>query len=112
MKTLLSRFSLATLFAVLILFNIIDAVMTALLVAAHGPIIEGNPIMRTLIEMYGAGALFGFKYFLLSILGLVLLMVKDTHHVLVAKYTLWFVTVCYGLVVLYHAFLVLPTINT
>lgn len=113
MKTLLSKFnsfllkaSLATLFAALILFNIIDGVMTALLVGTYGSIVEGNPLMRTLIELYGATALFGFKYFLISIVGLACLLAKGTGHIKNTKYAMWFVTSCYGLVVIYHAFLV------
>ncbi len=85
--------------------------MTALLVVQYGPSVEGNPIMRTLIEIYGTTALFGFKYFLLSLLGLVLLAIKRARHIVVAQYSLWFVNICYGLVVLYHAFLVVTSIN-
>ena len=113
MRTLLSKFntfllkpSLATLFAAVILFNVIDAVMTASLVDTYGSIIEGNPLMREFIEIYGAIALYGFKYFLISMAGLACLIAKETGHVKNAQYAMWFVAFWYGLVVLYHTFLV------
>lgn len=119
MKTLLSKFnvflssvSLATLFAAVILFNVIDAVMTALLIKTYGSIIEGNPLMRGFIEVYGDIALYGFKYLLISMAGVVLLALKTNRQIATAKYSLWFVAFWYGLVVLYHTFLVVLTINT
>lgn len=111
-KTFLLSFSLATLFLAVILFNVIDAVMTAMLVDTYGSQVEGNPVMRELINVYGAIALYGFKYFLISIAGVALLAAKQAKEVTLAKYALWFVAFCYGLVVVYHAFLVVLTINT
>lgn len=119
MKTLLSKFntlllkvSLATFFAAVILFNLIDAVMTALIVETYGSDMEGNPLMRELIEVYGVIALYGFKYFLISMAGLACLVAKETGNTIRAKYAMSFVAFWYGLVVLYHAFIIVSTINT
>ena len=119
MKLLLSKFkafllkpSLAVPFAAVILFNLIDAVMTALLVDTYGSNIEGNPVMREFIEIYGVIALYGFKYFAISLAGLACLIAKETGNVVNAKYAMWFVAFWYGLVVIYHTFLVVFTINT
>ena len=60
MKSLLSKFNLATLFAILILLNLVDAVTTTILVNQYGPDVEVNPILRELIQLYGVTALFGF----------------------------------------------------
>ncbi len=100
------------LFAAVILFNVVDAAMTALLVNDYGSSVEGNPLMREFIEIYGIIALYGFKYFLISLGGLACLVAKETGNVVHAKYAMWFVAFWYGLVVLYHTFLVVSTINT
>lgn len=119
MRILLSKFkafllkpSLAALFAAVILFNVIDAGMTALLIDTYGSIVEGNPIMRDFIEIYGVIALYGFKYFLISVAGVVCLALKTDRQIIIAKYSLSFVAFWYGLVVLYHILLIVLTINT
>jgi hypothetical protein len=110
--TLLLRFNLAALFAILIGFNLIDAVTTSILVMQYGSGVEVNPVMRDLIEVYGVGALYGFKYFLISLLGILLLALKTARHIMVAQYSLWFVNSLYGILVTYNTILVVLTINT
>ena len=112
MKTLLLKFNLAALFAVLIGFNLVDAVTTTILVGQYGPGVEINPILRDLLEVYGVGALFGFKYFLISLLGILLLALKTARHIMVAQYSLWFVNLMYGGLITYNTILVVLTINT
>ena len=112
MKDSLLKFNLAALFAILILFNLVDAVTTAILVQHYGPNVEVNPILRELIEAYGTTALYGFKYFLISILGIILLALKTDRHIMVAKYTIWIPIACYGMVSIYNTLLVVSTINT
>jgi len=108
----LLRFNLAALFAILIGFNLVDAITTSILVFQYGAGVEVNPILRDLIEVYGVGALYGFKYFLISLLGILLLTLKTARHIMVAQYSLWFVNMIYGSVVTYNTILVLLTINT
>jgi len=109
--TSLLRFNLAALFAILIGFNLIDAVTTSILVHHYGTGVEVNPILRDLLGVYGVGALFGFKYFLISLLGILLLALKTARHIMVAQYSLWFVNCIYGCIVTYNTILVVLTIN-
>ena len=112
MNSLLLKFNLAALFAILIGFNLVDAVTTSMLVQQYGAGVEVNPILRDLLEVYGVGALFGFKYFLISLLGILLLALKTERHIMVAKYSLWFVNLIYGSIIVYNTILVVLTINT
>ena len=112
MNSLLLKFNLAALFTILIGFNLADAMTTSILVNQYGAGIEINPILRDLIEVYGVGALFGFKYFLISLLGILLLALKTARHIMVAQYSLWFVNFIYGSIVTYNTILVVLTINT
>lgn len=111
MRTLLSKFSLATLFTILILFNFADAIMASILVLQYDASIEVNPILRDLIQLYGVGALYGFKYFLISSLGVLLLALKTNRHIMVASGSLIFVNIIYGGVVIYSTILAVVTIN-
>jgi len=112
MKTLPLKFNLTLLFSLLILLNLADATTTSMLVFQFGPNVEVNPILRDLIQAYGVGALFGFKYFLISLLGVLLLALKTDRHIIVAAYSLWFVNILYGIVVTYGTFLAVAAINT
>lgn len=112
MKNLLSKFNLAALFAILILLNLVDAVTTSILVNEYGPGVEVNPILQELIQLYGITALFGFKYFLISLLGIMLLALKQTQYIIVARNTLLATIVIYLCVVIYNAILVYLSINT
>jgi len=112
MKTLLLKFNLATIFAILILLNLADATMTSILIFEYGISVEVNPILRDLVHSYGVGALYGFKYFLISLMGVLLLALKTDRHIMVAKYTLWFANILYGSVVIYSTFIAVMTINT
>ena len=111
MKSLLSKFSLATLFATLILLNLADATMTSILIFEYGINVEVNPILRELVQAYGIGALFGFKYFIISILGLLLLALKTDRRKIVASYALWFVNTIYVCIVIYDVILTVISIN-
>lgn len=112
MKSLLSKFSLAALFAILILLNFADAIMTSILVFRYGANVEVNPILRNLIQIYGIGALYGFKYFLILSLGGLLLALKTDRLIMIASYSLWFVNIIYGGTVIYSTILAVATINT
>lgn len=112
MKTLPLKFNLTLLFGVLILLNLADAITTSMLVAQFGPSVEVNPVLRDLIQFYGVGALFGFKYFLISLLGVLLLALKTDRHIMVASYTLWFVNILYGIIAVYGTVLAVAAINT
>lgn len=112
MKNLLSKFNLATLFAILILLNLVDAIATSMLVLQYGAGVEANPILRDLIQSYGVSALYGFKYFLISSMGVLLLALKTTRHKMIASASLLFVNIIYGGVVIYGTILVVATINT
>lgn len=111
MKALLSKFNLATLFAILILLNLVDAVTTTMLVNQYGPNVEVNPILRELIYLYGVAALFGFKYFLISILGIMLLALKQIQYIMVARNSLFVINFMYLCVVVYNTILVYLSIN-
>lgn len=110
MKTFLLKFNLATVFAILILLNLADATVTSMLVFEYGASVEVNPILRDLIQSYGVGALFGFKYFLISLLGILLLALKTERHIMVATYSLWFVNFCYGSIVIYGTTVAMGTL--
>ena len=110
MKTLLLKFNLATIFAILILLNLADASMTSILIMEYGVGVEVNPILRDLVQTYGVGALFGFKYFLISLLGVLLLALKTERHIMVASYALWFVNIVYGSIVIYGTIIASHTI--
>ena len=112
MKPLLLRFNLATVFAILILLNLVDATVTSMLIFEYDVNVEINLILRDLVLIYGVGALFGFKYFLISLLGILLLALKTDRHIMVATYTLWFVNAIYFCVVTYGSILAVATINT
>lgn len=112
MKSLLLRFNLAALFAILILLNLVDATATSILVHHYGAGVEVNLLIRDLIQTYGIGAIYGFKYFLISLMGILLLALKTDRHIMVASYSLWFVNLVYGTVALYGTVLAVATINT
>ncbi len=111
MKSLLSKFNLATLFAILILLNLVDAVTTTILVNQYGPDVEVNPILRELIQLYGVTALFRFKYFLISLLGIMLLALKQLQYIIVARNSLFIINIIYFCVIVYNTVLVYLSIN-
>jgi hypothetical protein len=86
--------------------------MTSILIFEYDTSVEVNPILRDLVEAYGVGALFGFKYFLISLLGVLLLALKTARHIMVATYSLWFVNLIYGAIVTYGTIIAVATINT
>jgi hypothetical protein len=81
-----------------------------MLVLEYGAGVEVNPILRDLIQSYGVGALFGFKYFLISLLGILLLALKTERHIMVASYSLWFVNLVYGSIVIYGTIVAMGTL--
>jgi len=112
MKNLLLKFNLATVFAILILLNLADATTTSILILEYDVNVEVNPILRDLVQSYGVGALFGFKYFLISLLGILLLALKTDRHIMVATYAMWFVNIVYLCIATYGSILAVVTINT
>jgi len=112
MKNLLLKFNLATVFAILILLNLADATTTSILILEYDANVEVNPILRDLVQSYGVGALFGFKYFLISLLGILLLALKTDRHIMVATYAMWFVNIVYLCIATYGSILAVVTINT
>jgi hypothetical protein len=60
------------LFYILVVLNMIDATLTAMIVTNSGYAAELNPVMRTVLESFGIVGMYGFKLITLLILGIAL----------------------------------------
>ena len=116
MKTLLSKFSIWTTFAILATLNVLDAASTAVLVHQFGSGVEANPLVRYWIEAYGVTGIYMFKFVVVSFLGLAICTItRYTKHIRghrIAHICMWVLNAILALIVINNVILVINTINT